>query len=185
MRVVGGTLRGRPLEAPPDSAIRPTSDKVRQAVFNILASMGLPDGAVALDGFCGTGALGIEALSRGASHCHFLDRAAASLKLCARNLDRLGVRAAASLYQRDALQPGMAPGQGAAAGLFFLDPPYAKDLAMPAMTALLEGGWLASGAVGVIETEIGGAGAPGPDFDLLDRRLYGDTSVLIVRRRPS
>lgn len=181
MRIVGGRLRGRHLAAPADRAIRPTSDRTRETIFNILAhSEDMPDldGATVLDAFCGTGALALEALSRGAAHAYLMDEAASSLALARRNVADLGEAARATLIRANATRPPPAP---AAASVAFLDPPYGKDLAAPALAALAAAGWLAPGAVAVIEIA---AGDPLPlpaGFTALDDRRYGDTRVVFVR----
>lgn len=177
MRIVGGRHRGRRLEAPPAAGVRPTADRVREAVFNVLlhAAFAPPlDGARVLDGFCGTGALGLEALSRGAAHATFLDSAAASLAVVRRNLDLLGETAAAAVLRADCLRP---PAASAPAGIVFLDPPYRKGLAGPALLALAGRGWIAPGALCVVEEAADTPPALPDGWTVHDARPYGETVV--------
>lgn len=169
------------MAAPADRAIRPTSDRTRQAIFNILAhgeDMPDLDGATVLDAFCGTGALALEALSRGAAHAFLMDAAASSLALARRNIADLGETTHATLIRANATRPPPAP---AAATVAFLDPPYGKDLAAPALAGLAAAGWLAPGAVAVVELA---ADDPLPlpaGFTALDDRRYGETRVVFAR----
>lgn len=181
MRIAGGRWRGRLLEVGPDGRIRPTGERMRQALFNILAhgpdwhraEGPLPRGAVVLDAFAGSGALGIEALSRGAARALFLERDPAACELIRRNLSGLRLPAGTAMVRRaDAIAPGAAPA-GFAADLAFLDPPYGLGLADRALSALLGGGWLKPDAAVVVET---GADEPLPQphgFVLRDERRYG------------
>jgi len=184
LRITGGKLGGRRLAAPADNRVRPTSDKVRQAIFNILKhqEFGLAlEGARVADLFAGTGALGLEAISHGASFCLFVEDAAESRALIHRNIEELGLTGATKIWRRDASKLGpMAPGAGGPFDLAFLDPPYRKNLVAPALASLREGGWLAPGAVIVVETaEEETVAAEG--FDALDERLYGETRVTFLR----
>jgi 16S rRNA (guanine966-N2)-methyltransferase len=181
MRITGGDLGGRALVAPRDECVRPTSDKVRQAIFNILLHAGFaPElkGARVLDLFAGTGALGLEALSHGASFCLFVDDHAESRALIRENVEALGLTGVSKIWRRDATKLGpMAAGSGGPFDLVFLDPPYRKDLIAPALAGLLKGGWLAEGALLVAETAED-EDIPSTDgFSLLDARAYGDTRV--------
>jgi 16S rRNA (guanine966-N2)-methyltransferase len=182
MRIVGGKHRGRRLEAPTDSAVRPTSDRTREALFNILAhaewSSGL-DELTVLDAFCGTGALALEALSRGAGQAFFIDSAPASLALAKRNAELLGEAARCRFLRGDATHPPVPPQP---AHLVFLDPPYGKALAEPALMALSVTGWLAPGAICVVERASGAAFEAPVGFALLDERRYGATTVYFLRR---
>ncbi len=159
--------------------VRPTSDKVRQAVFNILLQHGLPDGAHVIDAFCGTGALGLEALSRGAESCVFIDSAAASLQSCRANIAAL--KAEAKVLQMDATKLKDRPADIMPADLVFLDPPYRKNLIEPALQALIKGGWLSSGAVIVAETERHAGLAWPSSMEILSQRSYGDTEIVLAR----
>ncbi len=186
MRVLGGRLRGRRLAAPPAGGLRPTGARVREALFDILAhnpwgADGRPalSAAVVLDAFAGTGALGIEALSRGAARALFLEIDADARAALVRNLRALGLEAVSEVLARDATRPGRAR---AAASLAFLDPPYRSGLAAPALSALADGGWLAPGAVCAVEIAAREALAPPPGFAALDDRRWGDTRIVFLRR---
>lgn len=182
MRITGGLYGGRLIEAPKDRTIRPTSDKVRQAVFNVLNARGLVDSAVALDAFCGTGALGIEALSWGASCCTFVDKNRGSLELCRRNFAALKIDAKHNFILKDAAKPGIKPAETPAANLVFLDPPYKHDLVQESLKALISGGWLALSAHALIEAEKTWNPAVLAEFghEVLLSRYYGDTQVALV-----
>jgi 16S rRNA (guanine966-N2)-methyltransferase len=173
-------LRGRVLVEPPDNRVRPTSDKVRQAIFNILAhnAFGFElEGAKVIDLFAGTGSLGIEALSRGASFALFVDDSAESRALIRRNVEALSLTGVTKIWRRDARDLGpMAVGAGGPFTLAFLDAPYRKDLTAPALNSLRAGGWLTTGAVIVAETGEGEALAVA-GLRRLDSRSYGDTAV--------
>ena len=183
MRITGGSLRGRPLVAPADTRVRPTADKVRQAVFNILThkdfGIGFSlEGARVADLFAGTGALGIEALSRGARFCLFVDDSAESRALIRRNVEALELTGVTKIWRRDATQLGlMSAGSGGPFTLAFLDPPYRKALMTPALGALREGGWLAPDALVVAETAEDEPSVTADGFRQLDSRTYGDTRV--------
>jgi 16S rRNA (guanine966-N2)-methyltransferase len=158
---------------PEGDAIRPTADRVRESLFNILASRGVLDGARVLDAFAGTGALGIEALSRGAASATFLDNTPASLALISRNLAAFGLEA--DVQRCDATRPG-AP-KGALYDLIFLDPPYGKGLGEKATLALLDKGWLAPGALLVLEEAKGNAPNQIDGFEKHDERAFGETVI--------
>lgn len=183
MRVVGGRFRGRALVTPADESIRPTPDRVREAVFNILAH-GIPgfamDGARVLDLFSGTGALGIEALSRGASYCLFVEDATEARALVRRNIEALGLTGVTKVFRRDATNLGPASSRESFQ-LAFLDPPYGKGLAERALASAAAGGWLAPDAIAVIEERKETAHALPPAFIALDRRTWGDTQVMFAR----
>jgi len=186
VRVTGGTFGGRALSAPKDMRVRPTSDKVRQAIFNVLAhkdfGMGfaLP-GARAADLFAGTGAMGIEAISRGAAFCLFVDDSAASRALIRTNVEALGLTGTTKIWRRDATKLGACPaGAGGPFDLVFLDPPYRKELAAPALAALQEGGWLADHALIVAETAEDDDPPAHAGLERIDERVYGDTRVMFL-----
>jgi 16S rRNA (guanine966-N2)-methyltransferase len=182
MRVVGGRLRGRALAAPKSQAIRPTSDRLRESLFNILvhAYADPVSGARVLDLFAGTGALGIEAISRGAGFCLFVDDGAEARALIRQNVDALGLGMVTRVFRRDATKLGAAhPVEPFS--LVFLDPPYRKGLAEQALVALRDGGWLAPDAVVVIEEAVDAGFAPPEGFDELERRTYDDTMIAILR----
>ena len=205
MRITGGTFRGRNLAAPKDMRVRPTSDRARQAIFNILQhsdfgiGFALENIAVA-DLFAGTGALGIEALSRGARFCLFVDDDADSRALQRENVEALGLTGITKIWRRDATDLGplgggglprevgtgsrqaIRPnkeGAGGPFGLVFLDPPYHKNLIPPALKSLKDGGWLSKNALLVAETSANEI-IEAPGFNILDEREYGETRVRIL-----
>jgi 16S rRNA (guanine966-N2)-methyltransferase len=183
MRIVGGQFRGRPLAAPDDGHIRPTSDRVREAVFNILAHAAADfsfDGVRVLDLFAGTGALGIEALSRGASYCLFVEEDAEARALVRRNIEAFGLAGITKVYRRDACDLGPAGHRGGF-GLAFLDPPYGKGLGERALASVAAGGWLAARAVIVLEERKGTVVDLPASFTAFDQRTWGDTQVLFAR----
>src|SRR5215510_4512225 len=153
MRIVAGQFRGRTLAAPEDARTRPTSDRVREAMFNILEhgidGFAIP-GVRVLDLFAGTGALGIEALSRGAAFCLFVEEDAAARGLIRRNIEALSLTGTTKVFRRDATDLGPAGHRGGF-GLAFLDPPYERGLAERALVSAAGGGWLAPGAIAVVE----------------------------------
>jgi 16S rRNA (guanine966-N2)-methyltransferase len=184
MRVAGGKFGGRTLVTPADQRVRPTSDKVRQALFNILAHRDLGDftleGAAVIDLFAGTGALGIEALSRGAKFCLFVEDDADSRALVRENIEALGLTGISKIWRRDATDLGpMNTGSGGPFDLAFLDPPYRKGLAEKCLASLKTGGWLAQHAVVIVETAADETLAA-EGYDLLDTRDYGETSVRLL-----
>lgn len=185
MRIVGGRFRGRPIATPSHEGLRPTSDRVRESVFNILAH-GVSDfeidGAKVIDLFAGTGALGLEALSRGAQFCLFVEDDADARGLIRRNVEAFGLSGVTKIFRRDATDLGPAGNRGGMA-LAFLDPPYGKGLAEKALGALADG-WLAPGAVVVIEERADVTLSPPPAYTVLDARTYGETQVVIARYRP-
>ena len=186
MRITGGQFRGRALVHPRDTTVRPTSDKVRQAIFNLLehapalAGFSLA-GTRVLDLFAGTGALGIEALSRGASFCLFIDESPESRALIRRNVEELGLTGASKIWRRNAALPGqldtLAP-----FGLAFLDPPYRQALITPAIEGIRAGNWLQPNAIVVAESNEDEA-PQAEGYELLDRRIYGGTAVTLLRVR--
>lgn len=189
MRVVAGSLGGRALASPGaqgggSAHLRPTSDRVRGAIFDHLAHAGYaeppaPEGMRVLDLFAGSGALGVEALSRGAAWCLFVDDHAPSRALIRRNVETLGLIGRTKIYRRDALRLG--PCRGAPYDLAFLDPPYGRGLSATALVAAAKEGWLAPHALAVVELS---ADEPAdfPGFTLCDDRRFGETRVLTLRR---
>ncbi len=181
MRITGGEYGGRILESPTDRTIRPTSDKVRQAIFNILNARGAVDGAVVIDGFCGTGALGIEALSWGASCCTFIDKNSRSLDLCRKNYAALQIPTKPNFLLKDCAKPGLRPPEIAAANLVFLDPPYKQDLIPQSLAALRQARWLAPDAHILMESEKSFDPAMAGDaFEVVLTRDYGDTRIALL-----
>lgn len=183
MRIVGGRLRGRPLVVPRSDAIRPTSDRVRESLFNILehgVSEFTVDDARVIDLFAGTGALGIEALSRGAAYCLFVEQAPEARGVIRENIETFGLTGISKIFRRDATALGPV-GPMAPFDLAFLDPPYGKSLGEAGLQALRDGGWLAPDAVVVLEEHAKSAIDPVQGFAPLDQRRYGDTSVHFYR----
>ena len=184
MRIVGGRFRGRSIAAPSGTVTRPTSDRVRESLFNILAH-GVEgfsiEGARVLDLFAGSGALGLEALSRGAAYCLFVEDNADARGAVRENIEALGLTGASKLWRRDATKLGpaapMQPFQ-----LLFADPPYGKGLGELALAAAADGCWLSPGAVCVLEERADVAVAIPAAFTPLDLRTYGDTALHFLRK---
>ena len=180
-------MRGRSLAAPSDRRTRPTSDKVRQAVFNILAHNDFGcgfalEGAAAADLFAGTGAMGLEAISHGARFCLFVEEAAEARALIRQNVEAFGLTGATKLWRRDATNLGpLAAGSGGPFDLVFLDPPYRKNLLSPALASLRDGGWLKKNAILVLECADDETIPPTDGFAPLDERIYGETKVMVLR----
>ncbi|WP_088345971.1 MULTISPECIES: 16S rRNA (guanine(966)-N(2))-methyltransferase RsmD [Rhodomicrobium] len=186
MRIVAGRFRGMALAAPKSNDIRPTSDRVRESIFNILAH-GIEgaeiEGARVLDLFAGTGALGLEALSRGAAYVHFVEDNSTARGLIRQNIETVGAMGETKIYRRDATKLG-GRGNLRPFDLIFADPPYGKRLAEPALASALADGWAAPGAIAVVEEHADAEFAPPPGFSLLDRRVYGDTAVFFLTYTP-
>ena len=187
MRITGGRFRGRPLAAPPGRDVRPTADRVRQAVFNRLVHgggvLGPGDhvrGRIVLDAFCGTGAMGLEALSRGADCVVALERDPAVAAVATANARRLGAAADGvwTLHRADAVDP---PDGHVRADLALIDPPYADDLAGPALQALAIRGWLAEDCLCVVEHDARHTPGLPADAAVLDTRRYGRAAVTLAR----
>ncbi|MGD0764302.1 MAG: 16S rRNA (guanine(966)-N(2))-methyltransferase RsmD [Roseiarcus sp.] len=178
MRVVGGRLKGRVLHAPDSRAIRPTSERLRESIFDILAHRhgGAVEGARVVDLFAGSGALGIEALSRGAAFALFVDNGVEARALLRANVEALALGGATRIWRADATRLGKAPA-GPPFALAFLDPPYDKGLAGPALAALCAGNWLAEGALIVVEEAAKAGIAAPPALDLVDERVYSETRI--------
>lgn len=188
MRIVAGRFKGKSLDAPKGMATRPTTDRVREALFNVLIH-GAPEIVFgegrALDLFAGSGALGLEALSRGARYCLFIEEDAGARGTIRRNVEVLGLTGVTKIWRRDATRLGPI-GTMTPFDLVFCDPPYGKGLGPRAILAALDGGWLASGATVVLEDKAGEL--PNWPRDLIDqdlveidRRRYGDTEIAIAR----
>lgn len=184
MRVVSGRLKGRNIAAPSSRDIRPTADRLRESVFNILihAYDDPIDGARVLDLFAGTGALGIEAVSRGAAFTLFVDNGAEARALLRNNVEALGLGGVTKVYRRDATHLGPAhPVEPFA--LAFLDPPYGRGLGEKALASLRDGRWLTPDALLVVE-ESKAANFAAPDgFEQLERRAYDDTEFVFLRAK--
>jgi 16S rRNA (guanine966-N2)-methyltransferase len=182
VRVVAGRLRSRPIAAPKSQGVRPTADRLREALFNILAhGYGDPvTGARVLDLFAGTGALGIESISRGAAYALFVDDGVEARALLRDNVETLGLGGVTRIFRRDATKLGPAHPLEPFS-LVFLDPPYGKGLAEKSLAAAREGGWLTPGALVVVE-EAADAGFMAPQgFEELERRQYDDTEFVFLR----
>ncbi len=190
MRIVGGRHRGRRLEAPEGLAVRPTADRTRESIFNILTQGKLDwrhsgtrmpnplDGARVLDAFAGTGALGLEALSRGAGSATFMEDHAAALAACKRNIASLGEDMRGRALRCDVLRP---PRAEAPCDLVLMDPPYNQGLGPPALLALQAAGWLAPGALAAVELMAGEPFDAPAEFEILDERKYGKARVVFLR----
>jgi 16S rRNA (guanine966-N2)-methyltransferase len=182
MRIVGGSLRGRTIAAPKSQAVRPTADRLRESLFNILMhAYGDPvSGARVLDLFAGTGALGIEALSRGAAFTLFVDDGAEARALLRENVASLGLGGTSKVFRRDATKLGPAyPVEPFS--LAFLDPPYGKKLTEEALISARTGAWFTPDALVVVE-EAGKSAFAAPDgFTELERRRYDDTEFVVLR----
>lgn len=184
MRIIGGTRRGLKLADVGDgdmaAHLRPTSDRVRESIFNLLVNGtqgNLVAGARVLDLFAGTGALGLEALSRGAAEVVFVDDGARALTLLRANIAKMRAEGETRVMRQDATR--LPPNPGAPFTLVFLDPPYGKTLGEAALAQAAKGGWLAPGAVVVWEERA--PPSPPAGFDLRDQRRYGDTVVTLLR----
>ncbi len=177
MKIIGGIFGGRRLNAPINNDIRPTSDKIRGAIFNMLQSRNAIDGANTLDAFCGTGALGLEALSRGASHCDFMDKAKSSLDLAKDNADLLGADNNAKFTIKDSSK---ITGTNLY-DLVFLDPPYNKGLIQITLDALINGECLSNGAWIICESEYSFSCSPTENITIDNVKTYGDTKVTLLR----
>ena len=186
MRITAGAHRGRKLAAPAGRDVRPTSDRARQALFNILEHGGFVDGggspirgAHILDAFAGSGALGLEALSRGAASAAFMETAAPALEAIRQNVEACREEDKSEILRADATRP---PRARVACDIAFLDPPYHKDLAAPALTALANAGWLAEGAIFCVELAADEDFTPPEGFKMLDERRYGAARIVLLRR---
>ncbi len=181
MRIVGGEFRGRPLFAPQGDATRPTSDRLRETVFDILIHrFSLPTEATrVLDLFAGTGAFGLEALSRGAAWALFIDEGAEARGAIRRNVEALGQTGRSKIFRRDAIRLGVA-GTVGPFHLVFADPPYGRGLGEAALASALHGGWLAAGALAVLEEAAGVDIALPAGLARLDERRVGDSQIVFA-----
>ena len=183
LRIVGGKFRGREILGPTTGDTRPTSDRVRESIFNILAhgiaDFSLEDARV-MDVFAGTGALGLEAISRGAKFCLFVEESAEARGIIRKNTDACGVIGLCKIWRRDATHLGLCAPQSPFT-LVFADPPYTKGLGEKALLSLVQGGWFAAGAIVVLEENVKAVVADVAGLALIDERTYGDTQVRIYR----
>lgn len=185
LRIIAGKHKGRVIETPPNRNVRPTSARVREAVFNILThrvfggegthTLG---GKRVIDLFCGSGALGVEALSRGAEHVTFVDQSSDVLGILKRTLEKIGetqntrtIRSDSSVLPRSSGEP---------CDVAFLDPPYRSGLAVKALSSLRNNGWLKQGATAVVEIESKEPFEAPEGFTLTDRRDYGNSAILLL-----
>jgi 16S rRNA (guanine966-N2)-methyltransferase len=182
MRIVGGRLKGRTLLTPSSRAIRPTSERLRESIFDILEHRfpGHIEGARVVDLFAGTGALAIEALSRGARFALFVDNGAEARALLRGNVEALALGGLTRIWRADATKLGSAPGGGPFA-LAFVDPPYGQGLSAPALASLIKGGWLTPNALCVVEEAAKAEIAAPAGLALIDERVYGDTRIGIFQ----
>lgn len=189
MRIVGGTHRGRLIEAPKGQNTRPTSDRARQAIFNILKHGAWCGDAVTdatvLDVFAGTGALGLEALSQGAKHAVFIERDHAAMSYCKKNIETMGEEDKTVLFTCDALDPVPRPLYIELRSLVFLDPPYGRYMGAEALKALVDKDWLAPGAVCVLEMSKKIPEIIPADFTMKDERDYGIARVQFLVWEPA
>lgn len=181
MRIVAGRLKGRTLKGPGSNRVRPTSDRLRETIFDILIhAYGNPvEGARVIDLFAGTGAMGFEALSRGASLALFVEQAAAACAILRANIQTLGLEKAARVLRGNACKLGIAP-DGEEYNLLFLDPPYGRGLAPPALAALRDGSWLAQNALLVIEESAGARIVLPEGYALCETRRFGATQIVLA-----
>ena len=182
MRIVGGRFGGRPLRGPSSDSIRPTSDRLRESLFNILRhGHGDPvPGARVIDVFAGTGALALEALSRGATFALMVEDGTEARALIRYNVESLGLGGATRIFRRDACKLGPAPA-GQPFGVAFLDPPYRRGLGERALIALRDGGWLEADATLVLEDAVDAVIDLPAGFRELERRAFGDTALVFLK----
>ncbi|MDX5592983.1 16S rRNA (guanine(966)-N(2))-methyltransferase RsmD [Pseudovibrio sp. SPO723] len=182
MRVVGGRFRGTALATPKTQETRPTSDRLRETIFNVLAHAfdnPVQDARV-LDLYAGTGALGIEAMSRGARFCTFVEMGVEGRGLIRRNVEATGLMGATKILRRDATDLGIV-GTMEPFTLVFMDPPYLKELGEAALASAIPGGWLAKNAIVVWEEDVKATLLPPEGCELLDQRKQGDSQIAILR----
>ena len=180
MRIVGGRLRGRSLVSPRTDAIRPTTDRTRESMFNILSNRIDFNGLRVIDLFAGTGALGIEALSRGAGFALFVETSTEGRGLLRSNMEALGLTGSARIFRRDATSIGE-PGTMAPFDLAFADPPYGKGLGELAAAQLRHGGWLKPDSLLILEESNSAAPQILPGYETVDQRRFGDSAIGIFR----
>jgi 16S rRNA (guanine966-N2)-methyltransferase len=182
VRIVGGEFRGRALAAPEGRDIRPTADRLRQTLFDILAHAcnDAASGARVLDLFAGTGALGLEALSRGGAYALFVEEGVEARGLIRRNVEALGLTGRTRIFRRDATALGPA-GTVAPFGLVFADPPYGQGLGEKALGSALAGGWLAPGALCVLEEDAAADVKPVTGLDRLEARIVAGSQIVFYR----
>ena len=183
MRIIGGKFRSRNLLAPPASLTRPTADRTREAVFNILHSLmgGTCSGITVLDAFAGSGALGLEALSRGAAHATFMENNPQVMGILQQNIATLQVKASCTPLLADATRPPEAP---CPVGLVFLDPPYRQGLEASCLDALQAHGWIGKDTLSILETTSRQVPSIPEGFRLIDQRRYGAALISFLQKNP-
>ena len=181
MRIVGGALRGMQLLSPTTAETRPTADRVRESLFNILTHGDYPpfEGALVMDGFAGTGALGLEAFSRGAAKVFFVENERMAAEICFKNIQKARGEKNCVLFKNDICAMAKQNDGAQMMDYIFLDPPYKKNLAFPALISLKNGGWLGVRSVVVIEAHKKFREAVPDDFKLCDERIYGETMISV------
>ncbi|MEO0818465.1 MAG: 16S rRNA (guanine(966)-N(2))-methyltransferase RsmD [Pseudomonadota bacterium] len=188
MRIVAGQHKGRPITAPKGRGTRPTSDRAREAVFNVLAHADWApplEGARVIDLFAGSGALGLEAISRGAAFCLFVETDHGARGAIRANIETMGLYGITRLHRRSATDLGEKPaGVGAPFDLAFLDPPYGKDLVIPALETLVRGQWLRSGALAVVEVGADEKLTVPEGWDICDDRSSGAARIMCLTWTP-
>ncbi|WP_394694004.1 16S rRNA (guanine(966)-N(2))-methyltransferase RsmD [Hyphobacterium sp.] len=186
MRIVAGKFKGRPLNAPKGANTRPTSDKARQALFNVMEHAAWApalEGARIIDLFAGSGALGFEAMSRGGSFCLFVDTDAGARGAIRDNIETLQLFGNTRLHRRSATDLGEKPAKlGMQFNLVFLDPPYGKDLAPPALSGLIDGHWITDDALAVLEVAADEDVPYLPGWEAIDERIWGAAKVVFLKR---
>ncbi|MBN8529863.1 MAG: 16S rRNA (guanine(966)-N(2))-methyltransferase RsmD [Caulobacterales bacterium] len=189
MRIVAGSLKGRAIVAPEGQGTRPTSDRARQAIFNVLEHAAWAEplaGMRVIDLYAGSGALGFEAISRGAAFGLFVETDDEARGAIRENADAYGLMGRTRVHRRSAIDLGPRPGPIAEAfDLAFLDPPYGKGLGEQTLVKLLEGLWLKPGALVVFERGSDEPEIDTPGYQRLDARDYGAARVLFLRVLPA
>lgn len=185
MRIIAGEHKGRAIAAPKGQGTRPTGDRARESIFNMLAHADWApaiEGARVIDLFAGSGALGLEALSRGASFCLFVETDSSARGSIRNNIETLGLFGTTRLHRRSATDLGEKPASaGAPFNVAFLDPPYHKDLVIPALDGLVSGNWLANDALAIVETASDEDIAPS-GWDVIENREYGAARIWFLKR---
>jgi 16S rRNA (guanine966-N2)-methyltransferase len=187
MRIVGGKLKGRAIKTPEGRTTRPTSDRARESIFNVLAHADWApslDGRRVIDAFAGSGALGLEAMSRGAAFCLFVETDSAARGCIRDNIETFQLFGSTRIHRRSATDLGAKPaGLGAPFDLVFMDPPYAYDLVPPALDQLIRGAWITREALVVAETGADETAPATPGLELLDERIYGAARVSFLKQK--
>jgi 16S rRNA (guanine966-N2)-methyltransferase len=187
MRIVAGKFKGRAIKTPEGRNTRPTSDRARESIFNVLAHADWApalEGARIIDTFAGSGALGLEAMSRGGAFCLFVETDSAARGCIRDNIEALQLFGVTRIHRRSAVDLGSKPaGLGQPFDIVFMDPPYGYDLVPPALEQLVKGGWTTQGALVVAETGADEPAPAAPGWDVLDERLYGAARVSFLREK--